>query len=107
MRGMMETLESTFAFLAVIGIAWWAGTIYMSEKDERLVQACLPIEFTTNGLHHITTALVGYPPRWTLTMQSYLMGGCYYFFSVMLPHGEGDSVGGAPLVAPVEGGIRQ
>ena len=106
MRGVMETLETTFAFLAVIGIAWWVGTIYMSENDERLVQACLPVEFSTNALHHVTTALVGYPPRWTLTMQSYLMGGCYYFFSVMLPKHEGSTVGGAVAV-PVQGGIRQ
>lgn len=105
MRGIFETVETVIAFLAVVGIAWWTGTIYMAEKEERLIQACVPIEWTTNGLHHVTTALVGYPPRWTLALQSYLMGGCYYFFSVMLPN-TSDSIETAPMYQP-QGGIRQ
>jgi hypothetical protein len=104
MRGVFEMAETVFAFLAVIGIAWWVGTIYMAEKEQKLIQACVPIEFSTNGLHHVTTALVGYPPRWTLSLQSYLMGGCYYFFSVMLPNQSGNiSTGGISA----QGGIHQ
>lgn len=105
MHGILETMETVISFLAVIGISWWVGTVYMAEKEERLIQACVPIEWTTNGVHHVTTALVGYPPRWTLSVQSYLMGGCYYFFSVMLPN-TSDSINTSGVVAP-QGGIRQ
>lgn len=105
MRGIFETVETVIAFLAVIGIALWVGTIYMSEREQRLIQACVPIEWTTDGVHHVTTALVGYPPRWTLTVQSYLMGGCYYFFSVMLPNTK-DSIDTGAVYMP-QGGIRQ
>jgi len=77
--------QTVFIFLAVLGAAWWFGTVWQARGEEKLVQACRPIEYATDGLHEITTALVGYPPRWTLELQSYLMGGCYYFFSVILP----------------------
>lgn len=106
MRGVFEMAETVFAFLAVIGIAWWVGTIYMAEKEQKLIQACVPIEFSTNGLHHVTTALVGYPPRWTLSLQSYLMGGCYYFFSVMLPN-QSQNINTGGVALPAQGGIHQ
>jgi hypothetical protein len=77
--------QTVFIFLAVLGAAWWVGTIWKAQGEDRLVQACIPIEFSTDTLHQVTTALVGYPPTWTLKLQSYLMGGCYYFFSVILP----------------------
>ena len=105
MRGVFEQAETVFALLAVIGIAWWVGTIYMAEKEQKLIQACVPIEYSTNGLHHVSTALVGYPPRWTLSLQSYLMGGCYYFFSVMLPN-QSDSISTSPAYQ-IRGGVRQ
>lgn len=105
MSSVIDTLETVFAFLAVIGISWWIGTIYMAEDDERLVQACVPIEWSTNGLHHLTTALVGYPPSWTLSLQSYLMGGCYYFFSVMLPN-DGKDLNGN-IILPAQGGLHK
>ncbi len=103
MKGLTENFESLIAFALVIGAAIWIGTIYMAEREQKLVQACVPIEYGTNILHQVTTALVGYPPRWTLSLQSYLMGGCYYFFSVMLPN-QGDNISTTPL-AP-QGGIR-
>ncbi len=79
--------QTVMIFLAVLGVAWWSGTIWQAKGEDRLVQACTPIEFGTDGMHRITTALIGYAPRWTLQLQSYLMGGCYYFFTIILPDG--------------------
>ena len=104
--------QTVFIFLTVLGVAWWMGTIWKAEGEDRLNQACMPLEFATSGMHEVTTALIGYPPKWTLYVQSYLMGGCYYFFSVILPKAEeSETLGGKTLSNPYlkapEGGVRQ
>lgn len=104
--------QTVFIFLSVLGAAVWIGTIWKAEGEDRLNQACLPLEFVTDGLHEVTTALIGYPPRWTLYLQSYLMGGCYYFFSVILPNpNEEGAQGGVrantPYLTQPKGGVRQ
>ena len=103
--------QTVFIFLSVLGVAWWFGTIWKAAGEDRLTQACMPLEFVTDGLHEVTTALIGYPPTWTIYIQSYLMGGCYYFFSVILPSkgdGSGGSISGSnnPYLGQPRGGVR-
>jgi hypothetical protein len=105
--------QTVFIFLSLVGVCIWIGTIWKATGEDRLNQACMPLEFATDGLHQITEALIGYPPRWTLYIQSYLMGGCYYFFSVILPDDQADdsAIGGAAIQNPYlkapQGGVRQ
>ena len=90
---------TVLVFLTLIGVAVWIGIIYKAEGADKLVEACSPIDFATDGLHNTTTALIGREPVWTLRLKAYLMGGCYYFFSVILTDHEGDG--------SIRGGIRQ
>jgi hypothetical protein len=95
--------QTVFIFLSVLGVAWWGGTIYMAKGEDKLAQSCLPIELSTDALHKVSTALIGYPPRWTLYLQSYLMSGCLYFSKTMI-----DSFGGRGTSGDLtpEGGLR-
>ena len=90
--------KTVLTFLAAIGVAIWIGIIWKAEGEDKLVEACFPIEWSTTTLHDVTTALIGREPVWTLRLQRYLMGGCYYFFSIMIT--TGDDASGS-------GGIRQ
>ena len=92
----LEFAQTVIIFLSVLGIAIWIGIVFKAEGEDKLVEACNPIEYTTNGLHSMTTALIGREPRWTLSLQRYLLRGCYYFFSVIVRDTDGN-----------EGGIRQ
>lgn len=87
---------TVLVFLTAIGIAVWVGIIFKAEGADRLVEACSPLEFTTDGLHNTTTALIGREPVWTIRLQAYLLSSCYYFFSVILSDSaeEGDLGGG-------------
>ncbi len=94
--------KNVFLFMSVVGVALWIGLLINSEGENKLNEACLPIAFVTDGVHDLTTGLVGYPPNWTLRMKSYLMGGCYYFFSVILTEDNTtDDYSGRP-----QGGVR-
>lgn len=75
--------QTVFIFLALIGVCVWIGMIVAAKGEERLEQACKPVEFTTEAIHQAAFALVGRQPTWTLYVQRYLMSGCYYFFSVL------------------------
>jgi hypothetical protein len=92
--------QTILVFGALIGICIWVGMIIAARGEERLSAACKPIEFSTDFIHEVTAALIGQQPTWTLYAQQYMMGGCYYFFSIVLtPYvkdtGEvGTSVGG-------------
>ena len=90
--------QTVLVFLTALGVAWWMGAIMTAKADEKLKIACAPIEFTADGVHELTTALIGYPPRWTLNVKAYLMGGCYYFFSIVLQPSE--------ETGAVRGGVR-
>lgn len=104
----LEFGQTVLIFLALIGACVWIGMIVAAKGEERLSQACRPVEITTQFLHQATFALVGTQPTWTLYVQRYLMMGCYYFFSVVFSqHGENTSLGGdAYSGSPVEGGVR-
>lgn len=94
--------NTVFIFLAALGLAWWIGTIMSARGEDKLVTACAPIEFSTNGLQSITAGLVGYTPNWTISTEKYLMSGCYYFFSQMLDTNESGKTGSI-----IRGGVRQ
>lgn len=79
-----STLSTLLAFAILIGLLIWLGLIFSSKGEQRLEQACKPVEYTTNFLHDITTSVLGRQPTWTLYVQQYLMDGCYYSFSVFL-----------------------
>lgn len=101
------TLTSLLVFAALIAICVWIGMIVAAKGEQRLQQACKPVEYSTQLLHEITFALVGGQPTWTLYIQRYLMTGCYYAFSVLFsqqqtPFGPGSESGQA---APA-GGIQ-
>lgn len=93
----INSAQNIIVLLAMVGFAVWIGMILQAEREDKLEVACAPIEFSTDGLHGMATGLVGYPPNWTLTLQEYLMGGCYYFFSTVLlgDSGEDEDVTGA------------
>lgn len=104
----LEFGQTVLIFLALVGACVWIGMIIAARGEERLSQACRPVEISTQFLHQATFALVGSQPTWTLYVQRYLMMGCYYFFSVVLSQGPSDSIGGgtyAPGASP-DGGIR-
>ena len=84
MSKAIDFAQTVFAFLAVLGLAMWIGMIMKATPEDKLVEACKPIEFGADALHDVTTGLTGYPPTWTTNLKVYLMGGCYYFFSIVL-----------------------
>lgn len=86
----ISAAQNIVILMAMAGFAVWIGMILQAEREDKLEVACSPIEFSTDGLHEMATGLVGYPPNWTLTLQEYLMGGCYYFFSTVLLGEGGD-----------------
>ncbi len=80
----MDFGKTVLLFLSVLGIAWWAGAVMKAEGEDKLVEACRPIEFATDKLIVISTGLTGFTPNWTLRTKEVLDGGCYYFFSTFL-----------------------
>lgn len=104
-------LNSLIAFALIGGILLWLALIVSSHGEDRLEQACKPVEFTTNMLHEVTTSIIGRQPTWTLYVQRYLMTGCYYSFSVVLSQSvtgkDKDTFGGDTSAAePTVGGIQ-
>ena len=91
-------LSTVLVFGLIICLCIWLGLVLTSSGDDRLEQACKPVEYTTNLLHEVTTAVIGRQPTWTLYVQRYLMTGCYYSFSVImsqrLPGEDADTFGG-------------
>jgi len=99
----LELATTAVMFLSIIGGALWAGSVIQAKGAEKLEQACYPIDFATDQVQRLTTALVGFTPRWTVSVKQYLEGGCYYFFSIILrPDIEGE---GLPGTEP-QGGVR-
>jgi hypothetical protein len=103
-------LNSLVAFAFIGGILLWLALVVTAQGEQRLEQACKPVEFTTNMLHEVTTSVIGRQPTWTLYVQRYLMTGCYYGFSVImsqsLPGTEESTFGGNTAVEPTVGGIQ-
>lgn len=104
-------LSTVLVFGIIIGLCVWIGLVLTSQGEDRLEQACKPVEYTTNLLHEVTTAVLGRQPTWTLYVQRYLMTGCYYTFSVILsqrlPGEDADTFGGEnDTREPVTGGIQ-
>jgi hypothetical protein len=93
-KDAIEFGKTVFLFLSLIGVSIWVGMIWKAEGEDKLVEACHPIDWSMDTLHDVTTGLIGREPQWTLRTQRYLMSGCYYFFSTMLK-------------APSEQGVRQ
>jgi hypothetical protein len=79
-----DFIQSILMFTALIGICIWIGMIIAAKGEDRLAQACRPLEIGTDTLHEVATALTGTQPSWTLYVQQYVMAGCYYFFGVVL-----------------------
>lgn len=91
-RGIISTL---LIFALIAGLLLWLALVLTTQGEERLEQACKPVEYSTQFLHDATTAIIGRQPTWTLYVQRYLMTGCYYSFSVILSQGtQGETVGG-------------
>jgi hypothetical protein len=78
-----EQLGGILTFIVLIAVCVWVGAIVSSKGENRLSQACKPVEFSTQLLHQLAFAVVGSAPQWTLYTQGYLMTGCYYAFSVI------------------------
>jgi hypothetical protein len=94
--------QTLLIFGLLIGVCIWVGMIISARGEERLSAACKPVEFSTDFVHEVTTALIGQQPTWTLYMQQYMMSGCYYFFSVVLtPYLDETGTVGEPV-----GGLR-
>lgn len=94
--------QTLLMFILLIGVCIWIGMIVAAKGEDRLSAACKPVEFSTDFVHQVTTALIGHQPTWTLYLQQYMMGGCYYFFSVVLtPYLDNTGNVGEPV-----GGIR-
>jgi hypothetical protein len=105
-----DLFHSLLAFTIIGALILWAVMIFTHKGEERLDQACKPVEFTTQLLHEVTFALIGSQPSWTLYVQRYLMTGCYYSFSVLLSEKMGDTnpFGAPPPAEPAApvGGIH-
>ncbi len=104
-------LSTVLVFGLIIGLCIWLALVLTSQGENRLEQACKPVEYTTNLLHEVTSAVMGRQPTWTLYVQRYLMTGCYYTFSIImsqrLPGEDADTFGGETEVGePVTGGIQ-
>lgn len=83
-KSTFSSLNALLAFAFIIGLFIWLALVLTSEGEERLEQACKPVEYTTQLLHDVTAAIIGRQPTWTLYVQQYLMTGCYYSFSVLM-----------------------
>ncbi|RYG58417.1 MAG: hypothetical protein EON60_13225 [Alphaproteobacteria bacterium] len=112
MADKASSLNTIVAFIIIGGLLIWLAMVLTSNGEKRLENACKPIEYTTNMLHEITTAVMGSQPTWTLYVQRYLMTGCYYTFSIILKEGipgSGDEAtfgGDTEKVQPAVGGIQ-
>lgn len=98
----MDFARTIFLLFSVLAFAYWAGLVMKAEGEDKLTEACAPVEFTTDQLIKITTGLTGFTPNWTVRTKEILQGGCYYFFSTFLFSGD---VGGE--LEEAEGGVRQ
>lgn len=107
----MSFLTTIFVFGFIGGLLIWLALVLTSQGEQRLEQACKPVEYSTQLLHEVTQGLIGRQPTWTLYVQRYLMTGCYYSFSVIFAQGipgeKGDTIGGTFTPAePAVGGIH-
>lgn len=101
-KGGSDFFQTVLMFGLLIGVCIWIGTIIAARGEARLAAACKPVELTTDFIHSTTAALIGHQPTWTLYAQQYLMGGCMYFFSIVLtPYMKDTGEVGTPV-----GGIR-
>lgn len=89
----MDYGKSVILFLSFVGFCLWVGIVYKAKGEDKLNEACYPIDFSTEKLQEFTAALVGFTPQWTLGLRRYLVGGCYYFFSVILTPSDDDQNG--------------
>lgn len=114
-KSSFSSLNSLIAFAFIIALLIWGWMVFSAQGEERLEQACKPVEYSTQFLHETTTAIIGRQPTWTLYVQRYLMTGCYYSFSVLFAQGthQGNELGGGSTGSslggddkPAVGGIR-
>lgn len=106
-----STLNTIVVFVFIGGLLLWLALVLTSDGEKRLENACKPVEYTTNLLHEVTTAVVGSQPTWTLYVQRYLMTGCYYTFSIIMQEGvpgsdDGTFGGDTAAAEPAVGGIQ-
>lgn len=97
----MDFARTVFLLGSVLAFAYWTGLVMKASGEDKLTEACHPVEFATDQLIKITTGLTGFTPNWTVKTKQVLQGGCYYFFSTFLFSEGLDSD------ADAEGGIRQ
>lgn len=97
----MDFARTVFLLASVLAFAYWTGLVMKAVGEDKLTEACHPIEFATDQLIKITTGLTGFTPNWTVKTKQVLQGGCYYFFSTFLFSEGLDSTSDS------EGGVRQ
>ncbi|NBX86308.1 MAG: hypothetical protein EBQ80_03575 [Proteobacteria bacterium] len=84
-----DMLYTAFSFALLVGACVWIGAILATRGEERLVQACRPVEFTTTAFAQTVATLVGGKPQWVLYTERSFMTGCYYFFGIIFsPKGQ-------------------
>lgn len=87
-----DVLYSVFSFAMLAGACVWIGAILATRGEDKLVQACRPVEFTTTAFSQTVATFVGNKPQWTLYTERSLMTGCYYFFGIIFSSG-GQTIG--------------
>jgi hypothetical protein len=108
----MSLLNTVVVFAFIGGLLVWLALVLTSSGEQRLDNACKPVEYTTDFLHEVVTAVIGRQPTWTLYTQNYLMTGCLYSFSVLmsqkLPSADDEATFGGATTEPeaAVGGIR-
>ena len=90
-KSSMSAINTIIVFGLIIGLCIWLAMVLTSQGERRLEQACKPVEYSTQFLHEMVTTVIGRQPTWTLYVQSYLMTGCYYGFSVIMSEGTSSS----------------
>ncbi len=98
----MDLVRTIFLLASVLAFSYWTGLVMKADGEDKLTEACHPVEFATDQLIRITTGLSGFTPNWTIRTKEVLQGGCYYFFSTFLFSENLDEMGDGQ-----EGGIRQ
>lgn len=109
--GGRSTLSAILVFAILIGLGLWVLMVLSTEGEQRLDQACRPVQVGTQFLHDTASAVAGRQTQWTLYVQRYLMTGCYYGFSILFTNTlEHNDLSGVPATlgtGQASGGLQQ
>lgn len=87
----MDFAKSMIFALSILAFTWWIASIVQAKGEDKLTEACFPIEFTGTKIQQLSTSLVGYTPNWTFSFRRVMESGCYYFFTILFTPPEGDA----------------